>query len=152
MNHELMIRKLFILGFLIPAQNLITSYLSDRTRRFVLNNVKSGWIKVAQGVPQGTVLGPLLFNLYVNDVCSFLSCETIQNADDRVLLSSHDKVLKCKDEFEKAIEKCLEFLKLHHLKINPEKTEFINFGSSTPEDEKTLKIGDKIKSSKGEIK
>ena len=69
---------------------------------------------MAQGVPQGTVLCPLLFNLYVNDLSNFLSCETIQYADDTVLLSSHDEVLKCKDELEKAIEKCIQFLKLHH--------------------------------------
>ena len=96
-NHELMIQKLSILGFSIPAQNLITSYLSNRTQRVIINNVKSGWIEVAQGVPQGTVLGPLLFNLYVNDLSNFLSYETIQYADDPVLLSSHDEVLKCKE-------------------------------------------------------
>ena len=65
---------------------------------------------MAQGVPQGTILGPLLFNLYVNDLSNFLSCETIQYADDTVLLNSHDEVLKCKDELEKAIEKFILFL------------------------------------------
>ena len=151
-NLKLMIQKLSILGFSIPAQNLITSYLSNRTQRVIINNVKSSWIEVAQGVPQGTVLGPLLFNLYVNDLSNFLSCETIQYADDTVLLSSHDEVLKCKDELEKAIEKCIQFFKLHHLKINPDKTEFIIFGSSNPHDETTLKVGDKLISSKAEIK
>ena len=147
-----MIQKLSILGFSIPAQNLITSYLSNRTQRVIINNVKSGWIEVAQGVPQGTVLGPLLFNLYVNDLGNFLSCETIQYADDTVLLSSHDEVLKCKDELEKNIEKSIQFFKLHHLKINPDKPEFIIFGSSNPHDETTLKVGDKLISSKAEIK
>ena len=151
-NHKLMIQKLSILGFSIPAQNLITSYLSNRTQRVIINNVKSGWIEVPQGVPQGTVLGPLLFNLYVNDLSNFLSCETIQYADDTVLLSSHDEVLKCKDELEKAIEKCIKFFKLHHLKINPDKTEIIVFGSSNPHDETTLKVGDKLISLKAEIK
>ena len=84
-NRELMIQKLSILGFLIPAQKLITSYLSNRTQRVIINKVKSGWIEVAQGNPQGTVLVPLLFNLYVNDLSNFLSCETIQYADDTVL-------------------------------------------------------------------
>ena len=40
------------------------------------------------------------------------------------LLGSHDEVLKSKDEFEKAIEECIQFFKLDHLKINPDKTEF----------------------------
>ena len=93
-----------------------------------------------------------MFNLYVNDLCNFLSCETIQCADDTVLLSSHDEVLKCKDELKKAVENCVHFLKLHHLKINPGKTEIIIFGSSNPQDETTLKVGDKLISSKAEIK
>ena len=83
-----------------------------------------------------------MFNLYVNDLSNFFSCETIQYADDTVLLSSHDEVLKCKDELEKAIEKCIQFFKLHHLKINPDKTEFIIFVSSNPHDETTLKVRD----------
>ena len=75
-----MIPKLSILGFSIPAQNLNMSYLSNRTQRVRINNVKSGWIEVAQAVPQGTVLGLLLVNLYVNDLSNFLSFETIQYA------------------------------------------------------------------------
>ena len=145
-----MIQKLSITGLLIPAQNLITSYLSNRTQRVIINNFKPGLIEVAQGDPQGPVLGPLLFNLYVNDLSNFLSCETIQYADDTVLLSSHGEVLKCKDELQKAIEKFIQLFKLHH--PNPDKTEFIIFGSSNPQDETTLKVGDKLISSKAEIK
>ena len=150
--HELMIQMHSIHGFLIPAQNLFISYLSNKTQRFIINSINSRWIEVAQGVPQEKVLGPLLFNLYVNDLNNFLSCDTIQYADDTVLLSSHDEVLKCKDELEKAIEKCIQFSQLNHLKINPEKTEFIFFGSSSTQDETTLKVGDKLISSKAEIK
>ena len=97
---------------------------------------------MAQGERQGTVLGPLLFNLYVNDLSNFLSCETIQYTDDTVLLSSHDEGLKSKNELRKAIEKCIQFLKLHHLKINPDKTEFIHFVSSNPQGKTKLKPGD----------
>ena len=85
-NQKLITQKLSILGFSIPAQNLIAIYLSKRTQRVITNNVKSGWIEMAQGVSQGTVLGPLLFNPYVSDLSNFLSCETIQYADDTVLL------------------------------------------------------------------
>ena len=151
-NHELMVQKLSILGFSIQAQNLIACYLSNRTQRVIINNVKSRRIEVAQGVPQEIVLGPLLFNLYVNNLGNSLSCETIQYADDTVLLSSHYKVLKCKDEREKAITKCIQFFNLHHLKINPDKTEFIIFGSSNPQDETTLKVGEKLFSFKAELK
>ena len=83
---------------------------------------------------------------------NFLSCETIQYADDTVLLSSHDEVLKCKDKLEKAIEKFIYFFKLHHLKINLHKTEFNIFVSCNLQDETTLKVGDKLIGSKAEIK
>ena len=146
-----MIQKVSILGFSIPAQNIITSYLLNRKQRIIIINVKSGWIEMAQRVSQGTVLGHLLFNLYVNDISNFLSCETIQYADDTILLSSHGEVLKCRDGLEKAIEKCKQFFKLHHLKINPDKAEFIIFGTSNPQDETTLKVGDQLISSKAEI-
>ena len=58
-NHELMIQKLSILGFSLPAQNLNTSYLLNRKQRVIIINVKSGWIEMAPGVLQGRVLGPL---------------------------------------------------------------------------------------------
>ena len=122
-----MIQKIFNPRFSMPAQNLITSYLSNRTQRTLINNVKSGWIQTAQGVSQRTVLGPLLFNIFVNDLSKFLSCETIQYTEDTVLSSFHDEVLKCNDELEKAIETCIHFLKLHHLKFSPDKTEFMIF-------------------------
>ena len=144
--------KLSILEFSIPDQNLITSYLSKRTQRVITNNVKSGWIEVAQGVPQVTVLGPLLFNPYVSDLSHFLSGETIQYADDTVLLSSQHEFLKCKDELEKAIEKCIQLFKLNHLKINSYKTEFIIFDSSNPQDKTTLKVGENFIKSRMEIK
>ena len=85
-----MIQKLSILGFSIPAQNLITSYLSNRTQKVITNNVKSEWVEVVQGIPQGTVLGPFLFNLYANGLSNFLSFETKQYTDYTVLLGSHD--------------------------------------------------------------
>ena len=99
---------------------------------------------MAQGFRQGTVLGPLLFNLYVYYLSNFLSCETIQYADDTVFLNSRDEVLKFKDRLEKAIQKSIHLFRLHHLKINSDKTEFIFFGRSNPQDEATLKVGDKL--------
>ena len=80
-----------------------------------------------------------------------MSYETIQYADDTVLLSSHDEVLKSKDEVDKQMENCIQFFKLHNLKVLPHKTEFF-FGSSNPRDKTTLKVGDKLIASEAQIK
>ena len=63
----------------------ISSFLSDRNQRVVLNGAQSSWIPVLSGVPQGTVLGPLLFLLYVNDITDDVSFEICLFADDCIL-------------------------------------------------------------------
>ena len=91
-NYELMIQKLSTLGLLVPVQNLVTNYFSNRTQNVIINHVETRRIEVAQEAPQGTVLGH------------------VKQYNDTVLLGSHDEVLKCKDELEEAIEKCIQIL------------------------------------------
>ena len=72
------------------------SYLSNRTQSVRLNDTVSDKTSISYGVPQGSVLGPNLFNIYVNDLTSFLpNCEVIQYADDtQLILSSNIDNLK----------------------------------------------------------
>ena len=60
----------------------LSSYLSQRTQRVVINGKHSELQEIQAGVPQGSVLGPLLFLIYINDICENLSCETFLFADD----------------------------------------------------------------------
>ena len=71
-NHSLLLAKLHAYGFSKQALAVICSYLSNRKQRIKINNVFSSWKDLILGVPQGSVLGSLLFNFYLNDLFFFL--------------------------------------------------------------------------------
>ena len=66
LNHELLIAKLSY-GFSHCSLRLIYSYLSNRWQRTKMNYTYSSWTEILHGVPQGSILGPLFFNIYLND-------------------------------------------------------------------------------------
>ena len=91
-DHEILLSKLELYGFKGASLNLFRDYLSDRTQVTVINNVKSETSRIRCGVPQGSILGPLLFLLYINDLpnCNLLSDVRMYADDTNLTFASSD--------------------------------------------------------------
>ena len=71
------------MDLVIHHLTLNSSYLSDRKQRTKVNNIHNEWPEIKTGIPQGSILGPFLFNMYINDIFYFVNEERITNyADD----------------------------------------------------------------------
>ena len=67
--HDLLTEKFHAYGFSPQALKLLHSYFSQRNQRIRIDTSFSNWLEIAFGVPQGSTPGPLLFNIYLNDIC-----------------------------------------------------------------------------------
>ena len=87
----------------------IQDFLVNREQRVVLGTERSSWTKVTSGVPKGSVLGPLLFLLYINDLPECLSCRSRIYADDSKLFGLYKKGETCKDFLQFNIDELVEW-------------------------------------------
>ena len=85
--HKLLLCKLHAYGVSRNACDLLCSYLTNRSQRVKISSVKSDWAKLIKGVPQGSVLGPKLFNVFINDLTYVVknTCPLYNYADENTL-------------------------------------------------------------------
>ena len=108
---------------------LIRDFLTNRKQRVVLNGKISEWKDVLAGVPQWSVLGPLLFLFYINDLCDNLNCEVKLFADDTPLFSVIENELVGADELNRDLEKIRLWVWQWKMEFNANKTEEIIFST-----------------------
>ena len=91
-DHEILLNKLFRYGIRGTVNDWFRSYLSNRLQYIDRDRNKSSTLTVSCGVPQGSILGPLVYLIYVNDIGNSCQCNILSFADDTTLYVSHSYI------------------------------------------------------------
>ena len=129
LDHDILLAKLEIYGIRGVANNLIRSYLHNRQQYVVYNNSESSYKTITCGVPQGSILGPLLFLLYINDIsyCSNILA-FILFADDTNIICSNSNIWELMRTVNAELVILSDWFKANRLSLNIQKTSFMLFG------------------------
>ena len=122
LNHDLLIAKLEAYGFQKNSLRFLHSYLKNRWQRTKVNTSFSSWAQLLQGVPQGSVLGPLLFDIYLNDL--FLvaeSTEVCNFADDTTFYACDKNLSSLIQRLEHDSYLAIEWFENNYMKLNQDK-------------------------------
>ena len=151
--HDLLLAKLSAYGFDESAIALIANYLSNRYQRVKIGSTFSSYLEILRGVPQGSILGPLLFNLFINDLMFFIQETEVCNfADDTTIYS-------CSPNYEEATQKLsndthlvLNWFRINSMAANPGKFQIMFLGLNIDNNKITFMVEDKRVQSKNEVK
>ena len=128
-NHQLLIAKLYAYGFSKDSLHLILDYLSNRWYRTKINASFSSWTEVLCGVPQGSILGPLLFNIYLNDLFyEFVNTRVCNLADDNTTYACNINLSTLLDNLEHDTLSAIMWFELNYMKLNEDKCHFLLLG------------------------
>ena len=139
--HDILLSKLSAYGLCNESVNLLKSYLSGRTQQVKLNGIVSSWSAIKKGVPQGSILGPLLFNVFINDIFYFLEHGTLYNyADDNTVSFSTPDLDKLIQILQSESQILLNWFHENCMQANPDKFQAIAVGEKTFAKNLVLKI------------
>ena len=128
-NHDLLLAKLHAYGVSKNALKLMMSYLRNRYQRTKVNGEYSSWEELLTGVPQGSVLGPLLFNIYLNDLLYAVENAEICNfADDTTPHSSGYDLKEVMIDVEHDCSLLVEWFRDNYLTLNADKCHLLVSG------------------------
>ena len=129
-QHDLLIQKVRTLNLDDLTIRWLENYLTHRQQRVFANNRVSDPKRVTQGVPQGSIIGPLLYILYANDIAKIVKkCHVTQYADDTVLYSAGKGIGVALKDMQASLKLLEKWCNTNGIYININKTRFMIFGS-----------------------
>lgn len=150
-SHTYLLKKLENYGLASNAVKLLESYLNNRKQRVKVNDTFSEWCDVKCGVPQGSILGPLLFNIFVNDMFYVIeNCDLHNYADDNTLSDSNANAEELIHNVESDMTNLLKWFKANCLLANPDKFQCITLGKLA--NQMTFCVGTEILSPSTKVK
>lgn len=132
LNHKLLLKKLQVYGFRGTSLMLLSSYLGSRQQYVEINGHRSNVKALSSGVPQGSIMGPFLFNIYVNDITQIdREIKMVIYADDTSLFFSASSASNVVMKANTALRQLEKWTKYNALKINTSKTKAIIYRPKT---------------------
>lgn len=120
----------------------VSSYLLNRTQVVSISGVLSDSKTINIGVPQGSILGPLLFLIYINDLADCLSphTESLLYADDTTIFTAHDSIPALTSQLNSDLQSVISWCHKNKLVINPSKTKYVIFSSRSKKRDNALPV------------
>ena len=126
LDHDILLKKLYIYGIRGTSFDLFKSYLSNRMQYIIHNGIMSSLNNIQCGVPQGSVLGPILFLLYINDLPNISPVfKSILFADDTTLIFNYKSIINLENKIKHGIGKLYSWLNINKLSLNIDKTNIL---------------------------
>ena len=131
-NHDLLLKKMFKYGFRGNEQLWFKSYLNYRKQKVNINGQQSSFLLIADGVPQGSVLGPLLFLLFINDISNFTTDDCSLNlfADDSISYVAAHNISELQMKLQKCVDSISQWYLKNRLTVNASKCKMMVIGTS----------------------